>query len=181
VLPSPRLPPRAVRYKELGDFFIGLRAARGWTQSHAADIAQRRELAPLTRQVLLRLERGQTKDPSPGVLKAIASLYEIPHEEVVRRLAAVKYGVSLTPDHFTEVMEREFGDGAERRARDDDEAALLKAWRDSTLEGHDLAMMVLTYFDPDASAAHTDGSRGSIVPRARVHERRARGGRPKRG
>lgn len=83
---------RPIFYKELGEFFKGLRRARGWQQKQASDIARRRGLTPLTRQVLLRLEKGQTKNPEPNVLHALADLYEITYDDLVSRFVTHRYG-----------------------------------------------------------------------------------------
>lgn len=85
---------RPVYLKDLGDFFTELREQRGWNQSEAADMAQRRGLLPLTRQVLLRLERGQTKNPEPEVMRAVAALYGMDYGEVVGRFIGVRFGVT---------------------------------------------------------------------------------------
>lgn len=66
---------RPVFYPDLGEYFEGLRAAEGWSQSDAARFAAQRGLTALTRQVLLRLENGATKNPEPDVLRAVADLY----------------------------------------------------------------------------------------------------------
>jgi transcriptional regulator with XRE-family HTH domain len=86
---------RPVRFKELGEFFLALRTARGWTQSEAVRFARQRGHAALTRQVLLRLERGQTKNPEPEVLQAIAALYGEPYQRVLGRFLAQRYGIDI--------------------------------------------------------------------------------------
>src|SRR6185503_14598728 len=48
----------------------------------------------LTRQVLLRLETGQTKNPEPQVLKAIAALYDLDYSDVVQRFVSARYGAA---------------------------------------------------------------------------------------
>lgn len=77
-------PPRPVFHTALGRFFEELRTARQWGQSEAVSIAQRRGLKRLTRQVLIRLEKGATKNPSREVLEDIAALYNLNYADVVR-------------------------------------------------------------------------------------------------
>lgn len=89
----PRIRP--VYFKELAQFLTGLREAEGWEQSHAADLAQRRGHKALTRQVLLRLENGQTKSPDPQALRGIAAIYPkaTSYPDLVRRIVEERYGV----------------------------------------------------------------------------------------
>jgi transcriptional regulator with XRE-family HTH domain len=87
---------RPVFHKELGEFFESLREAHGWTQRQAGDIAARRKLNGLSRQVLLRLENGRTKNPEPNVLRALADLYEMSYEEIAARFIAVRFGLSVS-------------------------------------------------------------------------------------
>lgn len=103
-MPSPERP---VFHPTLAGYFVSLRKDNGWTQSEAADEAAsraqhsrtapaHRELyAGLTRQVLLRLESGKTKHPSPETLRAIALLYEVPYSSVVAEVTATVYGRDL--------------------------------------------------------------------------------------
>src|SRR4051794_26874904 len=77
---------RPVYLKDLGQLFTKLRHDRGWSQSEAASIAERRQLPNLTRQVLLRLENGQTKNPDPEALQSLSRLYDVPYEQLVRAL-----------------------------------------------------------------------------------------------
>jgi transcriptional regulator with XRE-family HTH domain len=86
---------RPVFHKELGQFFESLREAQGWNQRQAADIAKRRRIKSLSRQVLLRLEDGKTKNPEPEVLRALAELYERPYEEIAARFIAVRFGLAF--------------------------------------------------------------------------------------
>jgi transcriptional regulator with XRE-family HTH domain len=93
VLASVAMPRRPVFYPELGAFFLALREERGWNQSEAASLASRRQLSALTRQVLLRLEKGKTKNPEPDVLRDLAALYEVPYDDLVARWVNARYGV----------------------------------------------------------------------------------------
>jgi transcriptional regulator with XRE-family HTH domain len=86
---------RPVFYEDLGRFFADLRVVKGWTQRQAVDMAQRRGLVDLTRQTLFRLERGQTKNPDPAVLHALAELYDLPYEQLVARFVERRYGVQI--------------------------------------------------------------------------------------
>jgi transcriptional regulator with XRE-family HTH domain len=84
---------RPVHFKELGAFLVTVREQRDWQQAEAAAMAQRRGLRALTRQVLLRLENGQTKSPDPAALQAVAELYELDYAELVVRMMAERYSV----------------------------------------------------------------------------------------
>lgn len=86
---------RRVFSKDLGEYFVSLRAEKGWKQSQAADIASRREIRRLSYQTLRGLEEGKTKNPDPSTLRAIAKLYEKSYEEVVARVVANRYGINL--------------------------------------------------------------------------------------
>lgn len=88
---------RPVFYKELGEFFAALRPS-DWTQSDAARYAKRRGLKALSRNVLLRLEKGQVKNPEPDVLKALATLYDMPYETLAGRFIEQRYGIRLGGD-----------------------------------------------------------------------------------
>jgi transcriptional regulator with XRE-family HTH domain len=70
-----------------------LRDDRGWNQSEAADMSRRKGHPALTRQVLLRLERGQTKNPEPEVMRAVAALYGLDYADLVRQFVALRFGV----------------------------------------------------------------------------------------
>jgi len=107
---------RPVFHPELGAFFEELREKRGWTQSQAADLAQRRDLHVLTRQVLLRLEDGKTKNPEPEVLRAVAVLYEVPYDDLVAKWVATRFGTALSAEGRDLVRhsggeDRRIGDG----------------------------------------------------------------------
>lgn len=89
------LTERPVFHKGLGEFFRGLREARGWNQRQAAEIAGRRGLDGLTRQVLLRLENGRTKNPEPSVLRALARLYDMTYAKMAARVVAVRFELDV--------------------------------------------------------------------------------------
>ena len=88
---------RPIYYRELGDFFAALRPT-DWTQSDAARFAKQRGLTPISRNVLLRLEKGQIKNPEPDVLKALATLYDMPYETLAGRFIEQRYGIRLGRD-----------------------------------------------------------------------------------
>jgi len=94
LLASACMPDRPVFHPDLAAFFAGLRAEREWGQREAADIAQRRGLKSITRQVLLRLEKGKTKWPDPAVLRELASLYDHDYEDMVNAVVAHTYQVT---------------------------------------------------------------------------------------
>lgn len=58
----------------------------------AAQIATRKKLRGLSRLVLLRLERGQTLNPSPEVLRALSLLYERTYDELVCLFVSHRFG-----------------------------------------------------------------------------------------
>lgn len=89
---------RPVFHPELGTFFRRLREAKGWNQSQAASQARRWKLNALTRQVLIRLETGKTKNPEPDVLLALARLYEWPPRELFARFLEARYGITVKPE-----------------------------------------------------------------------------------
>lgn len=95
VLASADVAKRPVFYKDLAKFLEDLRTEKGWGQSQAADIAQRRGLTVATRQKILRLETGKTKNIDPEVLRAVADLYERPYLELVGHVVAERYGIDL--------------------------------------------------------------------------------------
>lgn len=86
---------RPVFLPELGKFFRELRESRDWTLRGAASQAERWHLPKLTYQVLFRLEHGQTKYPDPDVLRALATLYEIPYNDLVARWVNLTFGSDL--------------------------------------------------------------------------------------
>lgn len=97
-LHSATVSARPVFHEELGSFFVGLSTKRGWDQSQAAKIAARRGLSALTRQVIIRLERGKTKNPEPNVLRALAELYERPYDELVGLFVEVRFGLKVNQE-----------------------------------------------------------------------------------
>lgn len=82
---------RPIFHKQLGRFFEGLRTARGWTQSDAARYAEQRGLTGVSRQVILRLEKGATKNVEPNVLQSLAELYGTDYQRVVSEFLAARY------------------------------------------------------------------------------------------
>lgn len=86
---------RPVYFKDLGRYLVALRETQKWTQSRAAKRAAQLGLTAVTRQILLRMERGQIKDPEPAVLRELASLYKVEYSEITDRLIREKYGPDL--------------------------------------------------------------------------------------
>jgi transcriptional regulator with XRE-family HTH domain len=107
------LPKRRVFTKEIGDYFVALREARGWGQSHAADLAARRRLGGISYQTLRGIEEGTTKHIDPETLRALAALYDRPYEEVATRYVALRYGRDL----LSQVAEQEMRHADQARAR----------------------------------------------------------------
>jgi transcriptional regulator with XRE-family HTH domain len=94
VLASRDVRRRPVYLKELGQFLVAERERHEWEQAQAADMAKRRGLKGLTRQILLRLENGQTKNPDPKALRAAASLYGVKYETLIGLVIAERYGIA---------------------------------------------------------------------------------------
>lgn len=95
-LPCPTVAERPVYLREFGRYCADLREAKGWNQSDAARYAKQRGLKELTRNIILRIEAGKTKNPEPAVLRALADLYGRQYREMVDRLVFLRYG--LGPD-----------------------------------------------------------------------------------
>jgi transcriptional regulator with XRE-family HTH domain len=85
---------RPVFHAKLGKFFKALRKERNLGQRQAACLAAHRNLR-LTQHVLLRLEKGKTKNPDPEVLRAMADLYNVPYEWLVQRWTRERYGIDV--------------------------------------------------------------------------------------
>lgn len=81
---------RPTFHAEFGEYVRGLRVRLNdahpgrWTLRGAADLAHRRGLASLTRQILFRLEQGQTRHPDANVLMEVADLYGVPYDATPR-------------------------------------------------------------------------------------------------
>lgn len=87
----PKRQSRPVFYPDLGRYFESLRTAHQWGESEAASLAKRRGLRTLTRQVLIRLEKGATKFPRREVLKELAVLYGLDYRELVQTVIEHAY------------------------------------------------------------------------------------------
>lgn len=94
MLASTGVAGRPIFHADFGRYLIGLREAHGWSQSDAARYGHKQNPL-LTRQVLLHLEAGKTKDPDPEVLKALAALYGVPYVDVAGRFVALRYGIVI--------------------------------------------------------------------------------------
>lgn len=88
---------RPVFYPDLGDFFVRLRTSHRWSMRQAAQSATNKQLG-VTRQVLLRLEHGQIKNPEPDLLRAVAALYSVRYEELAGLFIQRIYAIDL-PRH----------------------------------------------------------------------------------
>lgn len=92
---------RPVYYPKLGAFLTGLRQAKAQTdprwkhQTHAATQAEKRHIRPLTRQVILRMERGQTQNPREEVLRGFAQLYGVSEDLVIGKFLEERYATDL--------------------------------------------------------------------------------------
>jgi transcriptional regulator with XRE-family HTH domain len=95
VLASAPVSARPIFHADFGRYLAKLREERtGWTQSDAARFGQKQNPV-LTRQVLLHLEAGRTKDPEPEVLRALAQLYGVEYSEIAGRFVAQRYGIDI--------------------------------------------------------------------------------------
>lgn len=91
VLGFPSVSKRPIFHAQFGEYLAGLREAKGWNQSDAARFGVKKSKL-LTRQVLLHLEAGKTKDPKPDVLRAVALLYGVPYEQIAAKHVACRFG-----------------------------------------------------------------------------------------
>jgi transcriptional regulator with XRE-family HTH domain len=82
-------------YKDLAAFLVGLRTAKKWNQSRAVSEANRKGLTAITRQILLRMEKGQIKDPDVEVLQQLAQLYGQDERVILNSLLREKYRVEI--------------------------------------------------------------------------------------
>jgi transcriptional regulator with XRE-family HTH domain len=82
---------RPTYYKDFAAFLVELRTARKWRQSRAVAEAHRKGLTAITRQILIRMEKGQVKDPDVEVLRQLAVLYKQDEHAVLQRLLLEKY------------------------------------------------------------------------------------------
>lgn len=91
-----RVTGRPIVHKEFGEYVEGLRTAKGWEhQMDAARYAAQRGVKVVTRNKLVRLESGKTRNPSAELLRGIARLYEVPYEEVVSVYTRYQFGIDL--------------------------------------------------------------------------------------
>lgn len=111
---------RPVFHPELGAYFARLREEKGWSQRRAGEVAHRRRLAAVNYQAIQRLEAGKTRDLGPDLLRALAALYDVTYESLVRRWAQVRYGVDV---------EAEAPVPANAETLTPDERACLQRWR----------------------------------------------------
>lgn len=104
---------RPVFLPEFATYVEGLRKARkpkAWNQHEAAaQAARRQETAALTRQVLLRLERGQIKNPETEVLAAISKLFGVPYREIVERLVQDRFRIPMRADLVRQTSDLDSG------------------------------------------------------------------------
>ena len=129
---------RPVFHPGLGEYFVRLREAKGWGQRQAAQIAEKRKLAAINHQVLLRLEHGRVRHPDAEVLRQVAALYGESYEDVAYRWFSAEYGVAreMTAEQVAMNLARE----RERTAGDDEEYAWLVKWRGLAPQGRKLAV-----------------------------------------
>jgi transcriptional regulator with XRE-family HTH domain len=96
---------RPVFLPELGSYFKELRKSKGWSLRGAASQAERWNLSPpISYQVLFRLEKGQVKNPEPGVLRAVAKLYGVSYDGIVGKRLTAAYGDDVDTGYDTFVF-----------------------------------------------------------------------------
>lgn len=88
---------RPVFHPDFGAFLVGLREAKGWSQSGAAQLAERRKV-PITYQELRGVESGATKDVEPETLLALAKLYDVPFGLIAALYFREKFGAIIDAD-----------------------------------------------------------------------------------
>lgn len=84
---------RPIFHAEFGEYLVSLRTKKEWTQSDAGRYA-RKENPRITRQVILHLEKGKTRNPKPDVLRVLAKIYDVSYDEIAEKLAE-KYSRDL--------------------------------------------------------------------------------------
>jgi transcriptional regulator with XRE-family HTH domain len=100
------VPNRPVFHEAFGQHLKSLRDAKGWTQSDVERYAIQRKL-PVTRQIVLQLEKGKTKHPKPVVIRALGDLYGVPYEDLAARLVSDEFGTIDLPRHAPTVRSRD--------------------------------------------------------------------------
>jgi hypothetical protein len=91
---APLMGPRPTFHAEVGAFLMHLRHMKGWSQRKTVQMARQRGLS-LSLGSLRFLEEGKTKHPERALLKAVATLYDVPFELLVQRFVEANYGVSV--------------------------------------------------------------------------------------
>jgi transcriptional regulator with XRE-family HTH domain len=116
VLASSAVSGRPIFHAGFGEYLAKLREERtGWTQSDAARFGSKHSPL-LTRQVLLHLEAGKTKDPDPEVLRALATLYGVSYEQIAGRFIAQRYGIEIVAKDLVRQGGKQGLDLPERRS-----------------------------------------------------------------
>jgi len=133
------VPSRAVIHEDIGRQIAAAREQAGWSQTQAVSLAARRGL-PLGLGALRGMEEGTTKYPTADVLRAIATLFRLPYEALVRQYTTANYGVDV--DAPVTVMPIPSADGA----------ALAAAF-DTWSEARQQAFWTVAGLPPRASAA----------------------------
>lgn len=117
---------RPVFHPVLGAYFAQLRHRKNWSQRQATAIARNRALTAIGKHAIARLERGEAKHPDRELLEALSLLYDVPIEEIVRRVTEASYppASATTASQVSEAAPLYSADvGSE------EEAALLLAYR----------------------------------------------------
>lgn len=77
---------RPVVVKEFGVYLTACREAIGLTSGQVEVVVKERYGLPLAHATLWRYEAGQVAIPDPGILWALAQIYNVPFDDMVQRL-----------------------------------------------------------------------------------------------
>lgn len=142
---------RPVFHAQIGEELRRVRMAKKWSLRQAQRIAAKRGLAQITFGALQLLEAGKIKSPDRQLLHEVADLYEVPFEDLAEQFARSLYSYTVEGSGAEAVITKVGGggsiaalaEGLERLARDDDELALLKGWRQLSEDGRHAVQNVM--------------------------------------
>jgi transcriptional regulator with XRE-family HTH domain len=88
---------RRIFHAVAGAYLASVRKKRRLTQTGAARVAKAKKLAGVTRQSLRGIEGGLTKNPSPELLRSLATLYGEDYDSLVKRFVGYRYETMKAP------------------------------------------------------------------------------------
>lgn len=100
-MPAHAKDDRPVTLPILAKYLVDLRKLKGWPQTLAANIAERRKLA-ISYNTLRWIEEGKNQSPEPELLRDLATLYDTSYEDLVARFLAERYGLAVAPDELSQ-------------------------------------------------------------------------------